>query len=121
MSTKLNEFPSFLRRPCNSIENTGPNQGMSGFVFEGADGSQLVMWSAQAGGETAPHSHDYDEYCIVLEGTFTGMIGGKAVTLTAGDECVIPAGVVHGGTISANYRSIDGFGGRRVTRATPAT
>ena len=61
-------------------------------------------------------SQDYDEYAVVLQGTFTGTVGGKPIVLGPGDECFIPAGVPHGGSYSANYRAIDAFGGQRVKR-----
>lgn len=114
---KLKDFPRFLRHEFNEAAVGGPSPGLSGYVFEGKDGSQLVMWTSTKGGVSHPHSHDYDEYCIVIQGETTCLVDGKEITYRAGDECYIPAGVVHSGTFTPGYRAIDGFGGRRVKRA----
>lgn len=113
----MNEFPEFMRRPANAVKSSNQSGGMEGYVFEGADGSQMVIWQTRDGGRSDLHTHDFDEYCVVVQGAFVGTVGGRAITLGPGDECVIPAGVPHGGEYSANYRAIDVFGGRRVERA----
>jgi quercetin dioxygenase-like cupin family protein len=113
----MNEFPAFMRRSANAVEASKQAGGLEGYVFEGADGSQMVIWQGHEGGRSEMHTHDYDEYCIVLQGTFVGTVGGVKVVLGPGDEGFIPAGVPHDGEYSANYRAIDAFGGRRVRRA----
>ena len=113
----MNRFPSFMRRRCNAVKTSRQSGGMRGYVFEGVDGSQMVIWESPRGGVSERHVHDYDEYAIVVQGTFIGTVGRKKVTLRAGDECFIPAGVPHDGVYSRNYRAIDAFGGRRVVRA----
>lgn len=113
---KLKAFPKFLQHPLNAAEVGGPSPGLSGYVFDGKDGSQLVMWTSTKGGISHPHSHDYDEYAIIIAGETTCLVDGKEVTFRPGDECYIPAGVVHSGTFSKGYRAIDGFGGKRVKR-----
>lgn len=89
---------------------------MEGYVFDGADGSQMVIWHSKKGGRSLLHTHDYDEYCIVVQGKFTGIVGGRKCCLGPGEECYIPAGISHGGVYSKNYRAIDAFGGTRVDR-----
>ena len=116
----MTSFPPFMRKRCNAVKTSRQSGGMEGYVFEGVDGTQMVIWQSPRGGTSALHSHDFDEYAIVVQGTFKGTVGGKKVTLRAGDECYIPAGVPHDGVYSKNYRAIDAFGGRRVTRARPA-
>lgn len=116
---RLKEFPAFMRNPKNAVDTGNVAKGLVGYLFEGLDGEQMVLWQCTAGGTCAMHAHDYDEYAVVLQGTFTGTIGGKKVVLKAGDECLIPAGVAHGGEYSADYRAIDAFGGRRVKRVKP--
>ena len=112
----LEGFPKFLKNPLNAAAVGGPSPGLSGYVFDGKDGSQLVMWTSTEGGISHPHSHDYDEYAIIIQGETTCLIEGKEVTFRAGDECYIPAGVMHSGTFTKGYRAIDGFGGKRVKR-----
>jgi len=113
----MKQFPEFLRNHLNRVATDSSAGGMEGYLYEGADGSQIVFWTCPEGGSSPLHKHDYDEYAIVVEGTFSGTIGGETVHLSAGDECYIPAGVEHDGTYSPGYRAIDGFAGKRVRRA----
>ena len=93
--SRLKAFPPFMRHPQNAVDTGNVARGLVGYVFEGADGSQVVLWQCADGGVSPMHRHDYDEYAVVLSGTFTGTIGGKKVRMKAGDECFIPAGVPH--------------------------
>ncbi len=110
----MKEFPAFMRHPANAVQQPSPASGLEGFLFEGRDGSQMVLWQCAKGGRSETHTHDYDEYAVVLAGVFTGMIGDRPVTMKPGDECYIPAGTPHSGEYTAGYRAIDAFGGRRV-------
>jgi len=115
----MSTFPAFMCRPENAVQLSREAGGLEGYLFEGADGSQMVLWQSTQGGDSPLHTHDFDEYSVVVEGTFTGTIGDQQVTLGPGEECFIPAGVPHSGRYSAPYRAIDAFGGRRVKRAKP--
>jgi len=112
----MGKFPEFMRKSCNAVRLSKKAGGMEGYVFDGADGSQLVIWHAKKSGRSKMHTHDYDEYAVVVQGTFAGTIGGKKVKMRPGEECFIPAGVPHDGVYSADYRAIDAFGGKRVKR-----
>jgi len=112
----MNEFPEFMKKSCNKVKLNAQSGEMEGYVYEGADGSQMVIWHSREAGRSETHTHDFDEYCVVIQGAFTGRIGQEAVTLGPGEECFIPAGVPHDGVYSADYRAIDAFGGRRVER-----
>jgi len=111
----VNRFPAFFTNPANQVK-TPPDAGMTGHVFEGADGVQIVFWQCVEGGVQPEQVHDFWEYALVVEGTFDGMVGGKPVHLEPGDECVIPPGTLHSGRYSANYRAIDAFSAKRVER-----
>jgi quercetin dioxygenase-like cupin family protein len=113
---KANLFPKFMTNPRNAVRGAPAGSGLQGFLFEGAEGTQIVLWQGRRGGTSPLHTHTYDEYAIVVQGTFKGTVGGKAIVLKPGDECFIPAGTPHAGKYSANYRAIDAFGGRRVQR-----
>ena len=102
-------------QPADQVAQV-PDPSMQGVVFEGAEGTQIVFWECERGGESPEHVHDFWEYCVVLEGTCDSMIDGKLVHLKPGDECVIPPGVKHNGRYSPGYRAIDAFGGKRVER-----
>ena len=110
----MKHFPDFVRNPANEVADAP--EGMKGYLFEGADGTQVVFWENVAGGESPMHSHDFWEYAIVLEGHYEGTVDGKPVTLGPGDECAIPPGAKHGGHHSAGYRAIDVWAGPRVQR-----
>jgi quercetin dioxygenase-like cupin family protein len=110
----MKHFPDFFKNPKNKVPDAP--EGMEGFLFEGADGCQVVFWENVSGGTVPVHKHDFWEYCYVVEGCYEGIVDGKAIKLEPGDECSIPPGVLHEGKHSANYRAIDIFGGPRVIR-----
>jgi len=113
----MKKFPEFFCNTANRVHpDDAPGEGMEGFVFEGADGVQIVFWQSEKGGTVPPHSHDYWEYALVVAGRFEGRVGDKAVSLGPGDELVVPPGVVHEGRHSAGYRAVDAFQARRVRR-----
>jgi quercetin dioxygenase-like cupin family protein len=111
----MKRFPDFVTRPANRVAS-GPDPSISGHVFEGVDGVQVVFWECERGGVQAEHVHDFWEYALVVEGTFEGLVDGKPVRMGPGDECVIPPGVRHSGRYSTGYRAIDAFSARRVER-----
>lgn len=111
----MKKFPEFIMKPSDRVANV-PDPSMKGVVFEGVEGTQIVFWECEEGGESPEHSHEFWEYAVVVEGTCDCMIEGKLVHLEPGDECVIPAGTKHSGRYSPGYRAIDAFGGKRVER-----
>ena len=116
MAKALDNFPGFMRAEANEALSDDKSGDMRGYVYNGGDGSQIVLWDCPNGGVSARHVHDFDEYAIVVSGTYTGYSGDEKVVLNPGDECFIPAGVWHGGSYSTNYRAIDGFACKRVTK-----
>jgi len=91
--------------------------GVEGFVFDGADGSQMAFWTCRETAASAVHVHDYDEYMVVVEGCYTVIIDGERIPVRAGEEYFLPRGVVHGGEALAGTRTIHAFGGHRAKRA----
>ena len=113
----MNEFPEFMKHPANEIARSSQaTPGVEGFVFDGADGSQMAFWSCRQSAVSVPHTHDYDEYMAVVEGCYTLIIGGERIPVRAGEECFIPRGVEHGGKVLAGTRTIHAFGGHRADR-----
>ena len=104
-------FPRTIRREKLKVES--PVEGMSGFLFEGQDSSQVIFWECDNEVKIEPHKHEYDEYCLVIKGVCKETIEGKTTVLKEGDEIVIPAGKLHWATMGPNYRAIDFFGGER--------
>ncbi len=114
----MNAFPKFMKNPANRIAaQTQYTPGIEGYVFDGADGSQMAFWTYKNGGKSAEHVHEYDEYFVVVQGLHTLIIGGKRIPVRAGEEYLIPRGTPHSGETIAGTRTIHAFGGRRAKRA----
>ena len=56
---------------------------------------------------------------LVVEGRYTLIIGVKRIPVNAGEEYVIPRGVLHAGEVTAGTRTIHAFGGHRANRIVP--
>ena len=114
----MSDFPEFMKHPANVIAKSDQaTPGVEGYVFDGADGSQMAFWTCRESAASAPHVHDYDEYMIVVQGCYTLVIEGKRIPVKAGEEYFIPRGVAHGGEVVAGTRTIHCFAGRRAERA----
>ena len=114
----MNDFPEFMKNPANRIASqTQYTLGIEGYVFDGADGSQMAFWTYQNGGKSAKHVHDYDEYFVVVQGCHTLIIEGKRIPVGVGEEYLIPKGTPHSGETVAGTRTIHAFGGKRAKRA----
>jgi quercetin dioxygenase-like cupin family protein len=114
----MDDFPAFMKHPANRIATgSQATPGVEGYVFDGADGSQMAFWSCPDSAVSAPHVHDYDEYMTVVQGCYTLIIGGERIPVKAGEECFIRRGVRHAGEVLAGTRTINAFGGHRADRA----
>jgi mannose-6-phosphate isomerase-like protein (cupin superfamily) len=115
----MNEFPEFMKKTANRIATSSQaTPGVEGYVFEGADGSQLAFWTCRESAASASHVHEFDEYMIVAQGCYTLIIDGRRIPVRAGEEYFIPRGTVHAGEVLAGTRTIHAFGGHRANRAT---
>ncbi len=111
------DFPEFMKGPINRIPLTSQStDGVEGYVYEGADGTQMAFWTCQKTAKSKEHVHEYDEYMVVVEGCCTLLIQGRRIDLKAGQEYFIPKGISHGGEVIAGTRTIHAFGGTRVAR-----
>jgi quercetin dioxygenase-like cupin family protein len=114
----MDDFPEFMKHPANRIAKSNQaTPGVEGYVFDGADGSQMAFWTCGETAVSAAHVHEYDEYMIVVQGCYTLIVEGERIPLTAGAERFIPRGTPHGGEVVAGTRTIHAFGGRRANRA----
>ena len=104
------QFPDFVRK--SELEVESPD-GLRGFMFEGRNGSQVIFWECDAHLEIPPHTHDFDEYIVVIEGNCKEIVEGKINLLNKGDECLVPRGKLHGAIMEPNYRGIEYFGSTR--------
>ncbi len=108
-------FPDFMMRPDNRIPESQQNTpDIEGYYYTAADGSQMAFWTYKADRVSKEHTHDYDEYMIVVESEYLVTINGEEHLLHAGDELFIPKGSIQGGKVRAGTRSIHAFGGQRV-------
>lgn len=113
----MDDFPDFMKNSINRIASKSQyTEDIEGYVFDGADGSQVAFWKCRENRVSEPHVHDYDEYMIVVQGNFTLIINNQRVPLSAGQEYHIHKGVTHAGEVTAGTRTIHVFGGKRVTR-----
>jgi quercetin dioxygenase-like cupin family protein len=113
----MKEFPQFMKRQGNRIASgSQATPGVEGYVFDGADGSQMAFWTCHQKASSSAHSHEFDEYMVVIDGCYTLIIDGEKIPLQAGEEYFIPRGVRHGGEVVAGTRTIHAFGGKRAER-----
>jgi len=111
------DFPEFMKQPANRIASSHQaTPGVEGYIFDGADGSQMAFWTSHETATSAEHVHDYDEYMLVVEGCYTLLMDGQKLPVQAGEEYVIPRGMPHGGEVLAGTRTIHAFGGHRANR-----
>ena len=118
MLQTFDDFPKFMKHRANRIATSDQaTPGVEGYIFDGADGSQMAFWTCPESATSDEHSHEYDEYVIVVQGCYTLIIQGERIPLKAGDEYTIPRGVRSGGEVAAGTRTIHAFGGHRAERA----
>ena len=111
------EFPEFMQRPVNRVAvSAQATPGVEGYVFDGVDGSQMAFWTCAETAMSAGHVHGYDEYMLVVEGSYTLVFEDRRVHVGAGEEVVIPHGTWHAGEVVAGTRTIHMFGGHRADR-----
>jgi len=115
----MGDFPEFVRNPANLIRGADQHTpGIRGYLFDGADGSQMAIWThVGAGGEPGLDTHDFDEWLVVVEGEYTLEMDGGSRVMRPGDEAVIPRGTPHAGRCGEGVtRTIHAFGGHRADR-----
>jgi len=113
----VDNFPDFMKHPANRIAaSSQATPGVEGYVFDGVEGSQMAFWTCRESAASAPHTHEYDEYMVVVQGCYTLIIDGKRIPVRAGEEYFIPKGTWHGGGCVGGTRTIHAFGGRRAER-----
>jgi len=113
----MDAFPEFMKHPANRIRSSSQaTPGVEGYVFDGVNGMQMAFWTGSEDAKSSEHAHDFAEYMIVVKGCYTLIIDGRRICLGAGQEYVIPPGVVHAGELAAGTRTIHAFGGHRADR-----
>ena len=114
----MREFPEFMKNAANRIAaGSQATPGVEGYVFDGADGSQMAFWTCRETASSASHVHEFDEYMMVVEGSYTLIIDGCRIPVSAGEEYFISRGTPHSGEVVGGTRTIHAFGGQRAERA----
>ena len=114
----MRDFPAFMQSPANRIAPSSQHTpGVVGYVFDGADGTQMAFWTVERDAATAEHVHEFDEWFCVIAGSYVLTLDGAEIRVGAGQECFIPKGTKIAGRASAGTRTIHAFGGRRAARA----
>lgn len=112
----MNDFPEFMKTPENSISSSSQSEGVEGWVYDGVDGKQMAYWRCEKDTISNEHTHDFDEYFVVVQGEYILAIGTSEIAVRAGEEYVIPRGMPHAGKSLAGTRTIHCFGGKRAMR-----
>ena len=111
----MKDFPEFMKNPMNRIDKTAQySDEIEGYVFNGADGSQMAFWTCYQDRDSEEHTHTFDEYFVVVQGQYTIITPGKEESIREGQEWYIPKGTPHAGRAVAGTRTIHCFGGKRV-------
>ena len=64
----MDDFPEFTKDPANRIATTNQATfGVEGYVFDGAEGSQMAFWTCHETVPSAAHIHDFDEWMILVQ------------------------------------------------------
>lgn len=61
------------------------------------------------GAEFPLHKHDAEQVLIILEGSEEHIVGGQTIHMGAGDVCIHPPNVEHGGRTQTGFKGIDIF------------
>lgn len=113
----MNDFPWFVKNPLNRIAGAFQyTEDIEGYVFDGIDGSQAAFWKCDKDRKSSEHTHEFDEYILVVQGQYTIIIEDKRISLPSGQEYLIAKGVTHSGECIAGTRTIHVFGGKRAKR-----
>ena len=113
----MKDFPAFVKNPLNRIAASSQyTEDIEGYVFDGADGSQVAFWSCDRDRVSAVHTHEFDEYVVVIQGRCVVTMGESQVELRAGDELLVPKGTPQSMTVSAGTRTVHVFGAMRAKR-----
>ena len=114
----MKDFPDFMKRPANRIATASQStKAVAGHVFDGSGDNQMAFWTCHQTASSTPHTHEYDESMVVIQGCYTVIVDGRRIPLTEGEECFFPRGLLPGGEVAAATRTRQAFGGHRADRS----
>jgi len=72
------EFPVFMKNHANRIAASSQStDDIKGYVFDGADGSQVALCNAHPDRVSREHVRDFDEYLLVIAGRCAIVLGSN--------------------------------------------
>jgi quercetin dioxygenase-like cupin family protein len=95
-------------------------KGIEAHVLQG-EKHQLVFFEMEPSTLVPEHSHEYDQWGMMIEGTMELIIDGKTRTCKNGDEYVIPAHAKHRARFLSKSRAMDFFSEKNRYRVKPAS
>lgn len=114
----MDKYPCFMKPATHAFPPVSKwNLGGFGSVFDGEDGVRVAFWSYPSDEMSEDGTNTCEEYVFVLEGSYTLLVGGEPrPVLTAGDNFLIPKGVVTRRKVLAGTRVIHAFSGAEISR-----
>jgi mannose-6-phosphate isomerase-like protein (cupin superfamily) len=113
----MDDFPVFMKNDLNHIDTSDQNtRDIDGYFYEGADGGQMAFWTCYSDRVSKKHTHDFDEYMILVSGRYTAYLDDREIVMGPGEELFIPKGTEQWGRCIAGTRSIHAFGGKRINK-----
>jgi quercetin dioxygenase-like cupin family protein len=113
----MGDFPDFVKNQKNRTASESEyTEAIEGYVFDGADGSQVVFFRANEDRLSKEHTHPFDEWVHVLEGRCVVFAHDTERVLEAGDELLIPKGTPQRMAVTGGTRTVHVFGGKRAER-----
>ena len=117
MNGKRTGYPEVITRlPEADI----PIKGIKAHILQG-EKHQLVFFEMEPSTLVPEHSHDYDQWGMMIEGKMELTINGETRTCNAGDEYVIPARAKHRAKCLSKSRVMDFFSERDRYKIRPAS
>ena len=95
VKARLSELPT---------EDVRPGVSRSGF---GTERALLVLNRLEPEMEVVPHSHDFDQIALVLEGTVRFTVDGDAFDVGQGEALLIPANAEHAGEVVGDVPALN--------------
>jgi len=83
-------------------------EGAKAWILQ-AEASQLVFFKFPAGKCLPSHSHNYDQWGLVIGGKMELTVAGEPRTFKKGDEYLVPAGSMHSAKFLRATRVMDYF------------
>ena len=117
MNDKRTEYPEVITRLPEADISI---KGIKAHVLQG-EKHQLVFFEFEPFTPVPEHSHDYDQWGMMIEGKMELTIDGETRTCKAGDEYVIPAHAKHGARFLTKSRAMDFFSEKNRYKTKPAT